>query len=382
MSLNTTTYGDTPNTNADDRYDYFTIENGGVVDTIGTVGEQDKPDNVLNIDEYSFRITSNIDNADIIVNGEVQSSRTPSIIKFKKSDFFEEGISKTITISKTGYTSNERYELFITSLTEDSLEDTTLSRDESGFVNLKDIDFRIRYYVDDVLTPFNEFTSLLTQLNFTLRESVERGSDERRITTALVGDDGSAVLERIRDGRTFAVDSDTSSRTDNQGTRYLLKSVDTSSYRIAAIRVRVDGKVEEQTADDGESLRTEITLNNDVELEIATQRLVVQERLQPRIRVPNRSPRMLNKNEPTGIPIIIYKNRAVRAISVVIGEEMIEFDNLPKRQRCAIALPARLFEQLGSYRVKIFPYSISQLESFTLEEFDGDIAEQPEAGIV
>jgi len=112
-------------------------------------------------------------------------------------------------------------------------------------------------------------------------------------------------------------------------------------------------------------LTTDIILNSDVQVEVITQRLVIREKRQPAIRI-NTKPRIYNKNEPTGVPIRIDKlNELVESVSVVVGEQMFEFDNLGSNSSCIITIPAKAFENLGRYNLKIFPYSIAELEEFT-----------------
>ena len=305
----------------------------------------------------------------MLVNGRPQGVSTPGIIRISKSELFTNNLRNTITIEKNGYTSNERYEVFITSLTEIPLQDVGLIVDENNnFTNINNIDIRVAYYVDNVLTEFN-FNSELITLNFNLTRAIKEDSDERKLTTVLTGDNESVILERIRDGERLPISDTTTERVDKKGTRYVLKSVDPTIYRVGAIRLTVDGKTESLFADEGENLTTEITLNNNVQVEVISQRLVLQERIQPRIRVLDEAPRTYNKNEPSGIPILIYRNsvEVVKAVSVIIGEQMFEFDNLGDGRKFVINLPAAAFENLGSYRIKIFPYSISELEKYTVE---------------
>lgn len=368
MAIDLKTYGNILDNNiVDEQFDDFIVDRADSISFDEGFGDQVKNENILRLDEYTFRVSSNVEGASVLINGQEQYKTTPTFVRIKKSDLFGEASVKTITIKKDGYVSNERYEIFVKSLADRGLDELSLARDEEGFINLKDIDIRVRYYVNDVLTTFNGFTSILTPLNFTLRRESKPSDDRKVLTTVLTGDEGSAVLERIRDGQVFDINSKSNDRRDKKATRYLLRSVDTSSYIIGAIRLTVNGKTETRYAEDGESLTTEIILNTDTQVEVITQRLVIKENRQPRIKIPNTRPRMLNKNEPTGIPIAIMKNEAVKAITVIIGEEMIEFDNLPSSKECAITLPAKLFENLGSYNVKIFPYSIEQLERFTKE---------------
>lgn len=350
---------------ADDRYDYFTIEQGGTITVQDSIGDQTKNENILNIDDYTFRIFSNVEGASIYVNGEEQNKVTPNFIRFKKSDLFRQGESKTITVRKNGYRSDERYEIFISSIIDKPIEEITLSQDDSGFINLRNIDIKIRYFVGDQLIEFNNFNNTITPLGFNLKRIEEPTRNERTLKTSLTGDDGSVVLERVRDGQIFPISSNRDSRSDNRGTRYVLRSVDTSAYRVAAIRLQVDGKTEELTAGDGESLKTEIKLNNNIELAVATQRLVIKENIQPRLRIDNGRARTINKNEKSGVPIVLEKNSVVNAISVIIGDDIYEYKDLGKKSRVVITLPQSAFDRLGSYNVKLFPYSISQLESFT-----------------
>lgn len=367
MAITLTPYGELSQegTLADDRYDYFTIENNGELFPSPSIGNQEKNPNLLNIDEYTFRVFSNVDNAAIYVDGEEQNITTPGLIKFKKSDLFKNDVTRTITVRKNGYRTEERYQIFITSLISTPLEEITLVQDENGFVNLRDIDIKIRYYNGDQLIEFNGFNSVITPLGFTLERQEDPRLGERRIATTLVGDDGSVVLERVNDGQIFPLSSKKNTRRDETGTRYILRSVDTTSYRLGGVRITVAGKTETLFAGDGESLTTEITLNNDTQLDAISQRLVIKENIQPRLRIDGGSVKTLNKNGNTGVPVVIEKNSVVTAITVIIGDDIYEYTDLGSSSKVAITLPKNAFDRLGSYNVKLFPYSISQLESFT-----------------
>jgi hypothetical protein len=302
--------------------------------------------------------------ATILVDGVPLEGQAPKEYSIKKSELFTVG-KKVITVNKTGYSTNQRYEFSVTPYGDTRLDDVTLLQDEfdkSNILGVENLKLDIKYFEGDEERPYRKISGNFIPINFILKkDSIKTDSSKVNLEVLLSGPDLSVLL--TSNGESEFLEKGSELYTDKLGTKYFIKSANTKLYRISKIIVTdKNNKSETLVAGNDESLSTEIVLNRDLKVEILSHRLVKVSTRRPMIKLKSNPAQTYNINEKNDIPLVIEKNDAVRAISVIIGNEIIEFDNLKKGKYVGINLPHSMVEKLGQYQIKIFPYSISELQ--------------------
>mgnify|MGYP001045650873 CR=1 FL=1 len=88
---------------------------------------------------------------------------------------------------------------------------------------------------------------------------------------------------------------------------------------------------------------------------------------EPKIQLLDSSTRTHNINSNTGIPIAFKKNDAVKSVTVFVGTESFEFNNLGNGEVVGIVIPHKAFANIGRYDIKIIPYSLDELDDTITE---------------
>lgn len=330
------------------------------------LSEQERDASSLSIDEFNFEIISNISNANVIVDGQIIEQKTPSLIQIKKSDLFIKNGRVIIEAGKQEYINYQRYEVYIVATTSVPLEEQELIKDGDDFLNLSNFDIRVDYYYNNELQSFNTGDSNLITLNFELIKREEVGDGNATFTINLTGQPESVVLERIRDGKVFPI-NDKQIIEQNVGEKFIVKSVDSQVYRLA----RIDLIIEESEnnippeiieAAENQSIRSEIILNQNLILNFYTQKLVYVSTKKPRIQLTKNTPIIHNINGNVDVPLVFRKNKDVTDISVIVGDEVFEFNNLEPGPLVGVKIPKQVFDRVGNYFIKAIPYSLNELK--------------------
>jgi len=286
---------------------------------------------------------------------------------------------KLIKITKKGYLCNQYY---IVTMVDDDLpiiKNLNVSDTPLG-ISTKDI----------VLKPFlngkeqlpisirNTTTSIL---NFNLRRGDDEYEEPGKYKVKFnIGGSGApvSILKNGNKNAEFFPPSGESEYEDVEGTKYLISSADATEYRITNITLTTaDNQPVVLEANPGETLETNITLNFNYEISISLEKVPLPlDELDPQISLVNADPRKYNINEKSGVPLLIQKNADVQAITIIVGDDILEFDDFGKDnyeegngdEIVGITIPHNVFSKIGQYNIKLFPFSFDDYENQVREE--------------
>lgn len=317
---------------------------------------------------YVLNIKSNIKGAVVLINGEISNRKTPSQITISKQQLIESG-DKTITLSKNGYVSNEKYVISL------NTNGNTLVKSpiyNSGYGNISQTDISIKYYVNDIEQTYVQTNSTLKELSFTLStkdiDIVEEASRYDLSVNVSGIDAGNAVLLRKNAFKSADMFPSIgfSKYSDVGDTKYNISSSDLSLYRILRITYYKESTPElaiDTNADDNESLTLDIKLSDNYVVDIVVENVVKDEpTIKPQIELLKTDSRTYNINSEIGVPIAFRKNEAVKAITIIVGDDILEFDDLEVGEIAGVTIPHNVFEKIGKYNIKIFPFSLNDYE--------------------
>ena len=316
---------------------------------------------------FVFTITSNesgfttsVNNVPVPTNKSVRISRESLTTE-----------DKLIKIAKKGYKCDEYY---IVTMIDDDLpliKNIKVSDTPLG-ISTKDIVLRKFVNGEEQLpVSIKNTTSSTLSFNLTIGE-VGVGTEKNKIKF-LIGDVEGAPVSVVKNSKSSAEFFPTTGESeyeDVKGTKYLIRSADTTLYRISGMVITNDSnqpKVLE--ANSGETLETTITLNSDYEISISLEKVPVpDDELDPQISLVKTDPRKYNINEKSGVPLLIQKNEDVQAITIIVGDDILEFDELDDSDIIGITIPHRVFNKIGQYNIKLFPFSFDDYENQVREE--------------
>jgi hypothetical protein len=326
--------------------------------------------NVANADEYVIQIRASFPNkvsvgGTVYVNNIPLPNVTPNNYKVKLTTLFNQG-PQTIEVKKGNYSTNEKYILSVVPAGDDGIDDITLLQDDAtkAILGVNKLKLNIERYEDNVKKPFFVLGGTTITLPFTLTKGVVpvKPTNTNTVSINLIGPDSSVVI--TANNEDDFLDSGEETFTENTDTKYFIKSPNTTLYRISEVVVTdSDGNSETLTAGAAESISMELNITKDLTLTILSQRVVKKKILKPLIKLKSAPTKKYNINDKSDIPLIVEKNDDVVAISMVIGSEILEFDNLAPGRFVGIKIPHRLIESIGKYNIKLFPYSISELQN-------------------
>lgn len=313
---------------------------------------------------FVFNISSNEKSFTTLLNGNAVANN--KLIRISRADIAKE--NKRIEIKKTGFRNNSEYYI-VEMIPDDAPIINNPNFDQPLGIGTKDV--VLTKYVNGQIvdTPTSIRNSTSVQLNFNLTKI--NGGDEyeepKLYNVSFNVSGGQAAVSVLKNGNKsaeFFPKNGASNYSDVDGTRYIIRSSDTTLYRITNILYTSAYKEEELSANVGESLELIVTLNSDYIFDI-----IVEEVSQgtpakdPQIELVKDGAREYNINSKTGVPLMFRKNEDVEAITVVIGEDVLEFDNLDSGNLCGITIPHSSFKNIGKYNIKIFPFSFDDYEN-------------------
>ena len=336
----------------------------------GDTEDPEEPPKDTIVDTFVFIVKTNERGFSTFVNNEKVGLN--SLVRITREQLARE--DKRITVSKEGYLCNEYY---IVSMLDDGapiIENPALDKPLLG-LNTKAISL-IKYVDNQIVEEIGIGSSTSVNLNFKLNKK-PKGDDEYeepssyKVEFSISGEGAPvSILKNGNKNAQFFPEVGTTNYEDVEGTKYIISSADTSLYRITEITiVKPNNKPVILNAEEGETLETTLTLNSNYTISIITEKLEAPlDGLDPQIELVNADPRTYNINDKSGVPLLIQKNKDVQAITIIVGDDILEFDDLDDDDVIGLTIPHNVFEKIGQYKIKLFPFSFDDYETQIREE--------------
>lgn len=331
----------------------------------GSIGGITSPPIITTPANRLFQITSNITGAQIYINGVNTYKTTSQNITFTKEELLSG--DKTITILKDGYTTGEKYVISV----ENPSGATIVRPPVLGTSNLLNRTFgisstviRVKYYINDVeqLSDDSEtVTSNIQNLSFNLTKSpIIKNPTLYNFNVNISG--VANGIRIVKNGSVeFFPDNGSTPYSDIGGTTFRIESANIGLYRITQIQSNSANPI---VANPNESLTYDITLNKNTTISITTELVATPAAaLNPQITLLKTEAITYNINSQLGVPIGFMKNADVKAVTVIVGQDILEFDDLQSGDVAGITIPHSVFKNIGKYGAKIFPFSLSDYEN-------------------
>jgi hypothetical protein len=317
------------------------------------------------VNTYVFKITANLEGFTTTVNGDVQP--TPQSVRITKDSLINK--PKKIEVKKKGHTTQECY---IISMIDD---DTPIIDNGSNKLGLNQKVVQLQKYNGDIMVgPPLPLLGGTGRLIFTLNQAII--SDEPvlhkiQFNISGKGSPVSILKNGTKNAEFFPTVGETNYR-DISGTTYKIRSSDSKLFRITDMVITKAGaSFKELKAEPNESLEALITLNATYIVSITTKRVEpVQPALNPIISLVKDEERRYNMNTKAGVPLLIQRNSDVKAITLIIGDDVMEFDELGDDNIIGITIPETSFKKIGKYEVKLFPFSFEDYENSIRESVE------------
>lgn len=307
---------------------------------------------------FIFNLSSNQKSFEALVNGEIVGDSKR--IRISRESLAKE--NKKIEIKKEGYFTDEYYLVEMVGDGSPIIENSKF--DKPLGINTKDI--VLTYYKGGEVaeTPKSIRGNVSSDLIFNLnKQSVDVVDEVSTLKISFKISGKGTPVSILKNGNKSAEFFPTIGVTDYEdisGTKYIIRSSDSSLYRIT----NISWNGEELSANEGESLELDITLNDNYIFSIETEEILQgTPSADPKIELVKSDSRTYNINSEAGVPLMFKKNEDVKAITVIVGEDVLEFDDLDKGNLCGITIPHSVFKNIGKYNVKIFPFSFDDYEN-------------------
>ena len=334
--------------------------------------------------------------AQIYVNSENTFKVTTDKLDVSLNDLLKFG-SKTITVDKTGFKSNEKYvfravpnlnfnfsNLNFNINLGDSLigyqnrllpnyNEPLVGNNEPIYTSTPPFEVIVEYYKDDVIQsfPYNASNQII-DIDFNLEKSnsviVTPISDENiTITIEVTGINDSVSYSNgtIND---ILTTQKIYTYTEKAGTQISISSADLTNYVISKILVTNPNGSSEELLPESENtllsgansitaksvfLSFEADANKKISI---TTEESPSTKIIPSISFINKEGvKKYNINEKVDIPIGIFKNRAVSDVAIYIGENVYKYDTSRSVDTAVVAIPASAITKIGSYKVILVP---------------------------
>jgi len=329
---------------------------GGTIPTNDIIIGQENTGAFSNL--FVFNISSNETGFTTYVNGDVVGDNKR--IRISRESLAE--ASKKIEVKKDGYINNEYYLIEMIDDGTPIIKNPNIEQPLG--INTKDI--VLTYYRNGqmVLTPQSIKNKVSSDLVFNLKKAnidVPTDSSKYKITFNISGKGSPvSILKNANKNAEFFPKVGISEYEDIDGTKYIIRSSDSTLYRVTKIYFNN----EELLANAGESLELNVTLKDNYTFNIETEEVSQGTPAKdPQIQLVKDGAREYNINSKAGVPLMFRKNADVDAITVIVGEDVLEFDDLDKGDLCGITIPHSVFKNIGKYNIKIFPFSFDDYEN-------------------
>lgn len=326
---------------------------------------------------YVFTITANLEGFTTTVNDDVQP--TPQSVRITKDSLINK--PKKIEVKKKGYQTSECY---IISMIDDDTPILNIGGNKLG-LGQKLVQLQ-KYIGDDMVGPPLPLLGGTGRLTFTLNQAII--SDEPilhkiKFNISGKGSPVSILKNSTKNAEFFPIVGETNYK-DVSGTTYKIRSSDSKLFRITDMVItKENASFREIKAEPNESLEALITLNANYSVSITTENIEpVQPALNPIISLVKDEERRYNINTKAGVPLLIQRNSDVKAITLIIGDDVMEFDDLGDDNVVGITIPETSFKKIGKYEVKLFPFSFEDYENSIREENKKEVVETEEELII
>ena len=236
---------------------------------------------------------------------------------------------------------------------------------------------QVQKYIGDTLDgPARIIQSSTRDLIFTLNQAEIIDTPKLHKIKFNISGKGSPVSilkNSTKNAEFFPIAGETNYK-DISGTTYKITSSNSKLFRITDIVInKVGAASKELKAEPNESLEALITLNANYIVSITTEKVEpVQPALNPIISLVKDEERRYNINTKAGVPLLIQRNSDVKAITLIIGDDVMEFDDLGDDNIVGITIPETSFKKIGKYQIKLFPFSFEDYENSIREEVEED----------
>jgi|694.fasta_scaffold49691_1 hypothetical protein len=375
----------------------------------GNVILTNTPNTVLSNQSYIINVNSNVNDADIIVNGESVSKKTNNSITIAISDLLLNGDTEII-LKKDGYVSNERYVVSLVANPDynrnpnyntaaqvlgnnsgmdaenlyASLPNSPIASLEYSKESLYTID--IKHYINDFKQSYKTFSDgqYSNNILFKLEKQIIPDEPLLKFTTInLDGPEGSVVvIPNIENsdgvltaGEKIVLKSGNNKIAIPEGSKAVIQSADLKNYRVKTINVESD-TYKPKTVDaktNEESVSVTFDLNNaNYNISVISEMFVTKIVTKPTIALNNSEPnRKYNLNSKADYPIGLSKSTDTYKITAYINNQTFVFSNLDTSQpslfkrkesdaskTAVIIIPAKAFSTIGNYKLILVPSDI------------------------
>jgi hypothetical protein len=333
--------------------------NGGSTYTPIAVGTYD---GTVNSDVNAFFfIKANVPGVSIYLDGEYINKEAPNKINIQLSDIV--GKAKgyyEITVRKNGYKSDEKYIVYASINSEYGSniyhnEGAPLS---NTYNKTAPYLISIKKYVNDVDQLLNYDNSVTQQtLDFTLTEQSIKNDDAisfKKLTITLDNNYVKLVQNKLK---SIPLVTGVNTIDAEFGSTFSISSSDIKKYKIKSITLSGVGRKQKVLeAKELESISTNITLDYDTNVIIATEKLKVLDKNIPGLELVNSEPtRIYNINSKKDAPIGIKKIGTVEKITAYVNNQKYEFVDLGNTTSEILLIPAKAFSIVGNYRIILVP---------------------------
>jgi hypothetical protein len=313
--------------------------------------------------EYIVRVSSNQIGATIFVNGVNTQKTTPQNISVTKAQLITGDVE--ITVTKEGFSTLERYVISLVTLPDSVVINNSRFDRTLGLSTAK---IKIEYYIGNTLqNPPSDIisgNSIFTDFKLSKTKVTSDNLDLLALNVFVGGVTNSVLLNKNGQVDLYPVLGRNQYR-DISNTLFSIKSVDTKLYRITEIIIEGEGAaVETLSAGTDESLNINLTLTKNYSLKIQTEELRQPlPALDPKVALLDSNSRTYNINSKVGVPIVLRKNSDVKVVSIVVGDNVFEFETLDEGDVTGVTIPHSAFKGLGQYSISIYPFSLKKYET-------------------
>ena len=316
-----------------------------------------------------LNITCNINGAGVKFNGSFIGS-VPKQLRISKVDLLEKG-DRIIEIGKDGYNSKEKY---VVSLNTNDSNIQKSSIFNGGYGGISQTEIVVKYYVNDREYQFpKRLTGKAQELTFTLKSNGNGDGNtftKKKLTINLSGVRGGnpIVLRKIAGTNIQQTDVfpqlGQTTYEDKANVKFTISSADLTLYRITNITYDDGYQMFPLDAKDNESLTMTFKLKTNYKISILVEAIpTVEPLIKPVIELLNNASRLYNINTEIGVPLAFKKNSSVEAITIIVGDDILEYDDLEAGDVAGVTIPHSTFEKIGKYNIKIFPFSLNDYDT-------------------
>lgn len=316
-------------------------------------------DTILSNQLY-LRISTNESEFTTLIDGEPTGNN--KFITLSKLSFARNPTK--VEVTKNGYVSNEYYLI-------EMLDDgVPIINNPNVYepLGLTTKELYLRKFKDGKFISSTKLSSNNLLLEFDLYEAGNDSDTSTEYTAEFnISGEGApiSILKNNMTSAEFFPPIGTNTYVDVSQTKYLIRSSDLELYRITNIVVNTENNQSQVfNARPDESLEIKVELNGNYSFNITTERVIKPDDLpNPLVSLVNPNSRKYNINSKEGVPLMFRKNNDVEVITVIIGDDILEFDELGSSETCGIIIPHDSFDKIGKYNIKVFPFSFDDYEN-------------------